>query len=126
MHGQEMLKQRNWAVVGDVLNQNKFAAIIKERLIKNNYRVFPVNPRSKSEEVYKSLKEINGDIDVIDLCINPKTGLEIVREAHELGIKKIFIQPGAGSEDIIKFCQEQGMDVFEGCVLVELGKLPAK
>ncbi|MDF2546044.1 CoA-binding protein [Anaerosolibacter sp.] len=122
MLGQEMLNEKRWAVVGDVLNPSKFAHIIKNRLINNQYDVFQVNPRSQSPEVYRSLGEIKESIDVIDLCINPRTGLDIVKEADTLGIKKIFIQPGAESEEIIDFCKENNLQYYLGCVLVELSK----
>ncbi|MBB6217742.1 putative CoA-binding protein [Anaerosolibacter carboniphilus] len=122
MLGQEMLNEKKWAVVGDVLNPSKFACIIKNRLIGNGYQVFPVNPRSQSPEVYHSLGEIKEGIDVIDLCINPHTGLDIVKEAAALGIEKIFIQPGAESEEIIDFCKEKNLQNYLGCVLVELSK----
>jgi predicted CoA-binding protein len=122
MLGQEMLNEKKWAVVGDVLNPSKFAHIIKNRLITNQYQVFQVNPRSQSPEVYRSLGEIGEGIDVIDLCINPHTGLEIVKEAAALGIEKIFIQPGAESDEIIAYCKEKKLQYYLGCVLVELGR----
>ena len=57
--GQEMLNYKTWAVVGDVLNETKFAYKILNRLKQEGYNVFPVNPRSQKEEVYKSLGEID-------------------------------------------------------------------
>ncbi|QXM05519.1 CoA-binding protein [Crassaminicella indica] len=122
MNGQEMLNYKNWAVVGDVLNPSKFAHKIKNRLIDAGYNVFLINPRDKSGEVFLSLKDIKEQIDVIDLCINPNTGMKIIEEAHELGINKVLIQPGAGSEEIKSFCKEKGITYLESCVLVELSK----
>lgn len=122
MTGEEMLEFNNWAVVGDVLNPEKYAYKIVDTLTKGNYNVFKVNPRSNSDQVYRSLKEVPEKIDVIDLVIHPKVGLNVVKEAHELGIDKIFIQPGAESEEILEFCKENGIQAFQGCVLVELSK----
>ncbi len=120
--GQEMLNYKTWAVVGDVLNETKFAYKIFNRLKQEGYNVFPVNPRSQKEEVYKSLGEIDEKIDVIDLVIHPKVGLNVVKEAKELGIDKIFIQPGAESEEILAYCRDNQLKFFQGCVLVELNK----
>ena len=120
MTGQEMFKFKNWAVVGDVLNERKFAYRIVGKLESKGYNVFKVNPRSNSDEVYKGLREIGKQVDVIDLVISPRVGIDIVREVHEIGIDKIFIQPGAESQEILDFCQEKGINVYEGCVLVEL------
>lgn len=120
MTGSEMFKFKNWAVVGDVLNEGKFACSIAKELERKNYNVFKVNPRSDDPRVYKSLKDIKEKIDVIDLVISPSIGIEVVKEACALGIDKIFIQPGAGSREIKDYCKEKGVKVYEGCVLVEL------
>lgn len=118
----EMLEYKNWAVVGDVLNESKFAYTIKNRLIETGYKVFQVNPREKNKEVFTTLKEIKEKIDIINLCINPYVGIQIIEEAHELGIDKVFIQPGAASEEIISFCEEKDIECTQSCVLVELSK----
>ncbi|QZY53761.1 CoA-binding protein [Crassaminicella profunda] len=122
MNGQELLKDKNWVVVGDVLNPSKFAYKIKNRLTEAGYNVFLVNPRDKSGEVFSGLEDIHEQVDVIDLCINPHIGMEIMEEAYALGIHKVLIQPGAGSEEIISFCKEKDMVCIESCVLVELSK----
>ena len=58
---------------------------------------------------------------IIGYCCEPPAVTEqIVREAHRLGIKKIWMQPGAESEEAIKFCEEHGIYVFHGlCVMLE-------
>lgn len=122
MNCQDLLDFKNWAVVGDVLNEEKYAYKIVNRLNKGNYNVFKVNPRSKSDQVYHSLKEVPEKIDVIDLVIHPKVGINVVKEAQEIGIDKILIQPGAENEEILEFCKEKGIHAFQGCVLVELSK----
>jgi len=59
-------------------------------------------------------------VEVLDLCIAPAVGLGIVREANELGIRNVFIQPGASSDEIVEYCKANGMAVHQGCVLREL------
>jgi len=122
MTGQNMLDFKNWAVVGDVLNQSKYAYKIAAKLEREGYNVFKVNPKSDSIEVYKALKDIKEKVDVIDLVIHPKVGINVVKEAKEVGINKILIQPGAESEEIIDYCNQNDIEVFQGCVLLELAK----
>lgn len=122
MRAQELMEYKNWVVVGDVLNSSKYAYRIFHRLKDNGYNVSGVNPRAKSEEVYKSLADVPYGIEVIDLCINPALGIEIAKEAKGFGIKYILIQPGAESEEILSFCAENGIVAIEGCALVELSK----
>jgi predicted CoA-binding protein len=120
MKAQELLSYKNWVVVGDVLNQSKYASKILVALKAEGFNVLGVNPRDNTETLHKTLKEVPEKIDVIDLCINPISGLKIVQEAVELGIDKVLIQPGAESEDIINFCRNNGITAIEGCALVEL------
>ena len=117
-----MLDYKNWAVVGDVLNPTKYAYTIKNRLKDTGYKVFEVNPRDKSGAIFSTLTEVKDKIDVIDLCINPHQGIEIVKEAFELGIMKVLKQPGAASEEIILFCKEKGIEYVQSCALVELSR----
>ncbi|WPC41888.1 CoA-binding protein [Clostridium sp. JS66] len=123
MIAHELLNYKNWVVVGDVLKEEKYAFKILNQLKNAGFNVEGVNPRDTTGKVYKSLGEVPFDIDVIDLCINPVAGLRIVQDAESLNIKKILIQPGAGSTDILSLCKNKGIIAIEGCALVELGNL---
>lgn len=115
-----MLDYKNWIVVGSVTNKMKYAYKILFSLKNAGYTVKGVNPRAKEDEVCKSLSEVDYKIDVLDLCINPKVGIGIVKEAKELGIDKVLIQPGAESEEILNYCKENNITAVQGCALVEL------
>lgn len=120
MNAGELLNYKNWVVVGDVLNGEKYAYKIFNDLKGAAFNVSGVNPRDSSGKAYKTLKEVPYKVDVIDLCINPISGLKIIEEAIELGIDKILIQPGAESEEILSLCKNKGIIAIEGCALVEL------
>jgi predicted CoA-binding protein len=121
MKAQDFLNYKNWAVAGDVLNSSKYAYKILNSLEGSGYKVVGINPRSSEETVYKNLTEA-GNIEVLDLCINPKSGIELVKEAAELGIKYVLIQPGAESDEILSFCKNSDIIAIEGCALVELSR----
>jgi predicted CoA-binding protein len=118
----EFLNFKNWVVAGDVLNPDKYAYKILNALKNAGFNVEGVNPKDTSGNTYKSIKEVPYKIDVLDLCINPIKGLSIIKEAKELNIDKVLIQPGAESEEILEFCKNNGITAIEGCALVELSK----
>lgn len=120
MDGQKLLEYKNWVVIGDVLNSEKYAHRILNSLKEHDFNAAGVHPNSNDESVYRSLKNVPYGIDVIDLCINPIQGEKVLIEAKELGIDKVLIQPGAQSEEILSFCKENGIIAIEGCALVEL------
>jgi predicted CoA-binding protein len=119
MRAQDFLNYKKWAVAGDVLNSSKYAHKIFNSLKAAGYNAVGVNPRASEGEVYKNLREA-GVVEVLDLCINPRSGIEIVKEAKELGIKYVLIQPGAESDEILTYCSENDIVAIEGCALVEL------
>ena len=123
MKAGDFLEYKNWVVAGDVLNSSKYAYRILQSLKAAGHNVMGVNPRSSDDSIYKSLKDIPQEINVLDLCINPKSGIEIVKEAKDLGIKFILIQPGAESEEILSYCKDNSITAIEGCALVELSKV---
>lgn len=120
MKPQDLLDYKNWAVVGTVSDQNKYAYKILNSLKSSDFKVEGVNPKDTNEKTFKSLKDIPYKIDVLDLCINPKKGIDIVKEAKELGIKKILIQPGAESTEILEYCKKESITAIESCALVLL------
>ncbi|MCM8711565.1 CoA-binding protein [Clostridium sp. SYSU_GA19001] len=122
MQAGEFLNYKNWVVVGDVSNPSKYAYRILNALKAADFNAEGVNPRDTTGNLYKSLKEVSYKIDVIDLCINPITGLKVMQEAKDLNISKVLIQPGAESQEILDFCRNNGIIAVEGCALVELAR----
>lgn len=123
MKAEELMKYKNWVVVGGVTDKNKYAYRILSELKETGYNVKGVNPKGDSLDTYKKLKEVDYKIDVLDLCINPMEGIKIVKEAHEQGINNILIQPGAESNEILDYCKDKGINAVEGCALVQLSNL---
>ncbi|CUP83367.1 CoA-binding protein [Clostridium baratii] len=120
MESKNIIDLKNWVVIGDVTNPLKYANKILNKFKSKNYNVCGVHPKG-GDNVYKTLNEVPYKIDAIDLCINPKLGLEFIKEANALGIKNILIQPGAESSDILNYCKENNINAIEGCALVKLG-----
>lgn len=122
MDASVFMKYKNWVVVGDILNEEKYAYKILNSLKNAGYNVKGVNPREKYKEVYKDLSEVPYNIDVVDLCIRPEDGIRIIKEAARLHIDKVLIQPGAESDEIVEFADKKNILAIEGCALVELSR----
>ena len=75
MLAKDFLDFKNWCVVGDVGNEKKYAYRILNKLKENGYNAFGVSLKD-GENIFKSLKEVTCNIEVIDLCINPIKGIE--------------------------------------------------
>eukprot|EP00667_Euglena_gracilis_P026429 EG_transcript_31783 len=117
--GADMLALPRWAVVGDALNEAKVAHQVAARLRAKGKEVHVVNPREKDGRCPTSLRDCP-PVDVVDLIIHPALGLAVIDEMAAAAIPNVFIQPGAGSEEIIAKCEKAGIAVHQGCVLMEL------
>lgn len=118
--GERMIAAQNWAVLGDVLNTKKAASAVVKKLQTCGKTVHCVNPNDQTGTLHKDLKSVGAPIDVIDLIINSSQGLMLMTEAADLGIKQVFIQPGAASPEILQLCADRGIEVHQGCVLIEM------
>ena len=118
----ELIKLKNWIVIGDVSNESKYAYKILNKFNDKGYTVSGVHPKG-GEGIYKTIKEVPHNIDAIDLCINSKLGIEYIKEAKVLGINNVLIQPGAESDEILSYCKENSINAIENCALVQLRNL---
>jgi len=118
----DFVGRRVWAVVGASQDQRKYGNRIYHSLRNAGYTVYPVNPRGgelNGATVYSSLADLPQPPEVIDLVVPPPVTERVVEEAHELGLTRIWMQPGAESEAAIQYCQEHAMKViYEACAMV--------
>lgn len=117
-------RQTSFAVIGVSQNQRKFGRIIYDEMKRRGYPVVGVNPHPFEEDgitLFPRLAEIAPPPAAIIVVVPPEVTNGIVREAHELKIGHVWIQPGAESDEAITFCRESGINVIHGdCVLLHL------
>lgn len=114
---EEFIAQKRFAVVGATDNHDKYGYQIFENLRRRGYEVFPVNPRLNELEgnkCYPSIGDIPVKVDVVDFVVPPKVTEEILKECKNLGLNRIWLQPGSESETAIEYCHDNDMKVAHG------------
>ena len=118
----EFMAQKKCAVVGATDNPDKYGHQILENLRKRDYEVYPVNPRLTTIEdmkCYAALSELPVKVDVVDFVVPPSATEAILKECLELGLDRIWLQPGSESEFAISFCRENNLKVVHDvCVMM--------
>ncbi len=113
-----------WAVVGASDNKEKFGYRIWQHLLKRDKTAYPVNHRLESIDgipVYKSLRDLPEQPEVVDLVVPAKVGIGILQECHELGIKNVWVQPGAESPELLAEGEKLGLRlVHQACAMREV------
>jgi len=116
-------KNNIFAVIGVSRNPAKYGSKIYVDLKQSDYKVYPINPSIEEifgDKCYPSLDKLPINPDIVDIVVPPEITEEIVRQCKNLGITKVWMQPGSESEKAIKFCQENNIKFVSGvCVMAE-------
>ncbi len=127
-------------VVGATENEEKFGSKVFLDLKGAGYNVVAVNNKTKpGDEIHgtpaypsvtaflerveklfdaKKRHEAHARI-VLILIVPPPAALAVVTEARAHDITKAWFQPGAESDDAIRFCEEHGIDcVHDACIML--------
>ena len=120
----EFLDKKNvFAVIGASRDPEKYGFQVYKDLKTAGYKVYAVNPNADeilSDRCYPDLKDLPIKPDVVDVVVPPKVTEKVVEACKELGITRVWMQPGSESETAINFCVKNGIDVIHGiCVMVE-------
>lgn len=121
----EFLTYRRIAVVGVTPDRQRFGNRIYFNLKSKGYEVYAVHPafdQVEGDPCYPNLSALPTSVDVVNMVVHPKRGKKVVEECLRLGLKRIWFQPGAESEDLIAFCHDHGMRVVHGQCLMVLAK----
>jgi predicted CoA-binding protein len=115
------------AVVGASRDRTKIGNQVLRAYLKAGRPVFPVNPAVDAVEGLKSypdLASLPEAVHGVSVITPPHITESIVEQAAVLGIKHIWLQPGAESEQAVRRADELGMNVIAGgpCLLVVLAE----
>lgn len=115
-----------FAVVGASTNREKYGNKVLRAYQQAGRNATPINPRADEIEgvkAYPTLADLPEPVHGLSIITPPQITETIVEEAGQLGIKHLWMQPGAESEAAVKRAEELGINVIGGdaCVLVILG-----
>lgn len=118
----DFLAQDTLAVIGVSHDRHKFGNIVYRDLRSKGYRVLAVHPQHATVEgdpCYPDLAALPERVAGIVVVVPPHTTEQIVREADAVGIRRVWLQPGAESATAIQYCNEHGLAVvYDECVMV--------
>lgn len=124
---EDFLKGDRFAVVGASNDRNKFGNKVLRAYLEHGRTAIPIHPTEKVVEgvrAYAKLSEIPVPVHGVSIITPYPITERVIEEAGVLGIKRVWMQPGAESVKAIQRAKELGMAVIAGgpCVLVELGE----
>lgn len=119
-------ESRTVAVVGVSDKPDRPSHVVARYLQTRGYRVIPVNPRIEEalgEKSYKSLAEIPGKVDLVDVFRKPEDVPPIAEEAVRAGVRFFWMQEGVDSEAAKEALRKAGIPfVSDRCIKKELAR----
>jgi uncharacterized protein len=109
-----LTQTRAIAVVGASGDPSKPAHSVPRYLQRQGYRIVPVNPRGGEllgEPVVRSLAEVDGPVDVVEVFRPAAEAPRIAREAVEVGAKVLWLQLGIESQEARRVAEAAGLTV---------------
>ncbi len=120
----EILKEsKTVAVVGLSQNPDRDSYKVAQYLLKNGYRIVPVNPaidEALGETAYASVKDIPFDVDIVDIFRKPEFIPEVVDEAIAKKAKTVWMQLGLSHNEAADKARKAGLKVVQSkCLKIE-------
>lgn len=119
---QEFIDGKRIALAGASRTGKKFGNAAYKELIARGYEVYLVHPEAKSIEgdpCYSDLASLPGKVDGLLVCLPASQGMGILQQAADQGIRKVWIQQGADSPELLSKGKDLGLSMVSGkCILM--------
>ena len=120
---EDFLAQRYFAFVGVSRDSKQFANVVYRTLRENGRTFYPVNVAADGQPIegdpsYRTVGEVPDPVDGVLVMVPASQAADIVRDAIERGIPRVWLHKGAGrgsvSEEAVALCREAGVAVVDG------------
>jgi uncharacterized protein len=118
-----LARNKRIAVVGLSNNPERTSYMVSEAMLNAGYEIIPVNPvvdEVLGVKAVASLKDIEGQVDIVNVFRRSEFLPEIAKEAVEIGANVFWAQLGVENEEAYHYLKEHGMTVImDRCIKVE-------
>jgi predicted CoA-binding protein len=120
---EEFLAQEHVAFVGVSRDTKQFANAVYRRLKEGGRTLYPVNPAAEGgplegDRSYQRLADVPDPVDGVVVMVPASSSAEVVRQAVERGIPRVWLHRGAGkgsvSPEAVQVCRDHGVAVVDG------------
>jgi hypothetical protein len=114
---EQFFAQRSFAVVGVSHSGTGFGNMVFKELTDQGYIAFQVNPNAteiNGHPCYPSPADLPEKVEAVVVTVAPEHALAAVQEAHAAGVRHVWLQQGAESEDAVAFGERNGMHLVSG------------
>jgi predicted CoA-binding protein len=115
-----------YAVVGASTNRNKYGNKVLRAYLQRGFKVYPINPTATEVEglrAYPDLASLPEKVVGISVITPPQVTEKLMDEAARVGVRYVWMQPGAESPAAVEKAARLGMQTIAdgSCFLVVAG-----
>lgn len=119
---EDFSKSKRIAIVGYSRNKNKFGNAAYKELKSRGYEVYPVN-KDQNEidgiKCFPDLLSLKDMVDAVFISTKSDSVKEVLKQASDLKINKIWLQQGAESKEILAEAKKLNLNMVTGkCILM--------
>ena len=117
------------AIIGASTDRSKYGNKAVRAWRQQGWTVYPIHPAAQEVEglkAYPSVGEVPYPIDKASFYVPPQIGLKAIEGVAEKGIKEVYLNPGAESEDLVARCYALGVTPIVACSILAVGAHPAE
>jgi len=109
------------AIVGASNDPRKFGNQAVRTYKALGWTVYPVNPKETHIEglpTYRSIADLPHPVDRASLHVPPTVGIGLLDAISARGAAELWVNPGAGSPDLIARAEQLGLVTVEACSII--------
>jgi uncharacterized protein len=114
-------------VVGASAAPAKAAHYVPAHMQRHGWRIIPVNPHADAilgEQVYRTLRDVPGQIGLVNVFRPPEQTPDVARQAVAAGATALWLQLGIASPQARAIAEEAGLLYVEDrCLIIEQQRL---
>lgn len=118
----KFFNSNSYAIVGVSTKKDKFGNLIFKHFKDNYYTIYQIHKTAiqlNGDRCYKNLGELPEKPDALIICTAKENCIDIIKEAIDYEIKKIWLQKGCESVDAIKLCIDNNiLVVYRRCIFM--------
>lgn len=111
------------AVVGATDDERKFGHAIYRDLKGKGYKVYAVNPNRASvdgDPAYPDLAQLPSTPTLVNFVIPPEATLSVLKQCLELGLRNVWLQPGAENAEVLNFLASNDFSYLANtCIMIK-------
>ena len=115
------------AVIGASGERSKYGNKAVRAYLRQGWTVYPVNPHVAEVEglrTFARVTDIPGPVDRASLYLPPSIGIGVLGDVAAKGIKDLWVNPGAESDELLAEAERLGLEPVQACSIVDIGERP--